>query len=166
MSLLRPLARPHRSLADLPSFWHAAQAASLHPRLFTTRSLHASLTQQPFKPRTAQLTPIPLTPLRPFSSTSPSPSPTPSADATASPASPPSPPFESPAAVRLAARQAREADEDRVLKAACGEVSSSEDEGPEMVDIRNPDTGEIGGPRGKEPTRYGDWEAKGRCWDF
>jgi hypothetical protein len=22
------------------------------------------------------------------------------------------------------------------------------------------------GPRGKEPTRYGDWEIKGRCTDF
>lgn len=26
--------------------------------------------------------------------------------------------------------------------------------------------GEIGGPRGPEPTRYGDWESKGRCTDF
>ena len=25
---------------------------------------------------------------------------------------------------------------------------------------------EIGGPKGKEPTRYGDWERKGRCIDF
>ena len=25
---------------------------------------------------------------------------------------------------------------------------------------------EIGGPKGLEPTRYGDWEAKGRCYDF
>lgn len=25
---------------------------------------------------------------------------------------------------------------------------------------------EAGGPRGLEPTRYGDWESKGRCWDF
>ena len=25
---------------------------------------------------------------------------------------------------------------------------------------------EAGGPKGKEPTRYGDWEAKGICWDF
>ena len=25
---------------------------------------------------------------------------------------------------------------------------------------------EIGGPRGKEPTRYGDWEKNGRCIDF
>ena len=25
---------------------------------------------------------------------------------------------------------------------------------------------EINGPRGPEPTRYGDWEQKGRCTDF
>jgi hypothetical protein len=27
-------------------------------------------------------------------------------------------------------------------------------------------TEELGGPAGPEPTRYGDWEAKGRCIDF
>ncbi|MBB4287690.1 succinate dehydrogenase assembly factor 4 [Roseospira goensis] len=25
---------------------------------------------------------------------------------------------------------------------------------------------EVGGPRGPEPTRYNDWEQKGRCSDF
>jgi hypothetical protein len=25
---------------------------------------------------------------------------------------------------------------------------------------------EIGGPPGPEPTRYGDWQYKGRCTDF
>jgi hypothetical protein len=25
---------------------------------------------------------------------------------------------------------------------------------------------EHGGPKGQEPTRYGDWENKGICWDF
>ncbi|XP_058100386.1 succinate dehydrogenase assembly factor 4, mitochondrial [Magnolia sinica] len=30
----------------------------------------------------------------------------------------------------------------------------------------NKETGEIGGPRGPEPTRYGDWERGGRCSDF
>ncbi|MDH3662847.1 MAG: DUF1674 domain-containing protein [Alphaproteobacteria bacterium] len=25
---------------------------------------------------------------------------------------------------------------------------------------------EIGGPKGPEPTRYGDWEKGGRCSDF
>lgn len=28
------------------------------------------------------------------------------------------------------------------------------------------DTLETGGPTGPEPTRYGDWERKGRCIDF
>ena len=27
-------------------------------------------------------------------------------------------------------------------------------------------TGEIGGPKGPEPTRYGDWERKGVAVDF
>lgn len=30
----------------------------------------------------------------------------------------------------------------------------------------NPHTGEVGGPTGPEPTRYGDWERKGRVSDF
>lgn len=25
---------------------------------------------------------------------------------------------------------------------------------------------EFGGPKGLEPTRYGDWERNGRCYDF
>ncbi len=25
---------------------------------------------------------------------------------------------------------------------------------------------ETGGPKGPEPTRFGDWEVKGRCTDF
>jgi len=30
----------------------------------------------------------------------------------------------------------------------------------------NNDTVEYGGPKGLEPTRYGDWEKNGRCSDF
>ena len=30
----------------------------------------------------------------------------------------------------------------------------------------NPMSGEVGGPLGPEPTRYGDWERKGRVTDF
>ena len=37
---------------------------------------------------------------------------------------------------------------------------------PEWPDGVNPNTGERGGPRGPEPTRYGDWERKGRVSDF
>jgi hypothetical protein len=29
-----------------------------------------------------------------------------------------------------------------------------------------PEAEEHGGPKGHEPTRYGDWENKGICWDF
>jgi len=29
-----------------------------------------------------------------------------------------------------------------------------------------PEVEESGGPKGEEPTRYGDWENKGICWDF
>lgn len=31
---------------------------------------------------------------------------------------------------------------------------------------QNPQQEEFGGPKGLEPTRYGDWERKGRCIDF
>ena len=40
---------------------------------------------------------------------------------------------------------------------------------PEAAD-RQPSSAEkpkeIGGPKGPEPTRYGDWEKAGRCIDF
>ena len=31
---------------------------------------------------------------------------------------------------------------------------------------KQPPPREIGGPKGPEPTRYGDWEVGGRCTDF
>jgi hypothetical protein len=37
-----------------------------------------------------------------------------------------------------------------------------EDQSPQEED----ESGEYGGPRGMEPTRYGDWEKNGRCIDF
>jgi hypothetical protein len=37
-------------------------------------------------------------------------------------------------------------------------------EGPEEAGEERP--AEYGGPKGKEPTRYGDWEKNGRCIDF
>ncbi|XVE64375.1 hypothetical protein DITRI_Ditri07aG0096000 [Diplodiscus trichospermus] len=40
------------------------------------------------------------------------------------------------------------------------------DDGDEDGDYMNKETGEVGGPRGPEPTRYGDWERNGRCYDF
>ena len=32
--------------------------------------------------------------------------------------------------------------------------------------LSEPRPAEIGGPKGLEPTRYGDWEVNGRCTDF
>ena len=46
-------------------------------------------------------------------------------------------------------------------------------EDSETVPSAGPDAGasdvaphEVNGPKGPEPTRYGDWEQKGRCSDF
>ncbi|NXU57920.1 SDHF4 factor, partial [Turnix velox] len=47
------------------------------------------------------------------------------------------------------------------------EESSTEKEPLEKFpDGINPVTKERGGPKGPEPTRFGDWERKGRCIDF
>jgi hypothetical protein len=35
-----------------------------------------------------------------------------------------------------------------------------------VTQAKQPSPKEIGGPKGPEPTRYGDWEVKGRCSDF
>jgi len=40
-----------------------------------------------------------------------------------------------------------------------------EDDDDDDIDM-NKETGEVGGPKGPEPTRYGDWERNGRCSDF
>lgn len=37
------------------------------------------------------------------------------------------------------------------------------DSKPEQIQDK---AAEYGGPKGKEPTRYGDWEKNGRCIDF
>ncbi|XP_062144861.1 uncharacterized protein LOC133852180 [Alnus glutinosa] len=41
-----------------------------------------------------------------------------------------------------------------------------EDDDEDSDDLVNKATGEVGGPRGPEPTRFGDWERNGRCSDF
>ena len=35
-----------------------------------------------------------------------------------------------------------------------------------VVDVPPQNPVEVGGPKGPEPTRYGDWENAGRCTDF
>jgi hypothetical protein len=42
----------------------------------------------------------------------------------------------------------------------------SEDEKPKPELPKPEKPKEIGGPKGPEPTRYGDWERNGRCSDF
>jgi hypothetical protein len=37
---------------------------------------------------------------------------------------------------------------------------------PPAAAPKQPRPREIGGPKGPEPTRYGDWEVGGRCTDF
>ncbi len=37
---------------------------------------------------------------------------------------------------------------------------------PVEKSVPKPVAKEIGGPKGPEPTRYGDWEVGGRCTDF
>ena len=61
---------------------------------------------------------------------------------------------------------------DAIVLPECGpfvadaEEEEDEDDEDDYVEMRNADTGEWGGPRGLEPTRYGDWERKGRASDF
>ncbi len=45
------------------------------------------------------------------------------------------------------------------------ETDSSSADNEEAVSSQ-PKAVEIGGYKGPEPTRYGDWEQKGRCTDF
>ena len=39
-------------------------------------------------------------------------------------------------------------------------------DGDVEADETQPQPREYGGPKGREPTRYGDWEKNGRCIDF
>jgi len=43
-------------------------------------------------------------------------------------------------------------------------TDNTQREDPPVTDKEQPR--EVGGPKGPEPTRYGDWERKGRCIDF
>jgi len=51
-------------------------------------------------------------------------------------------------------------DQESAGKSSSGEEDRSETKGQEQQPA------EYGGPKGKEPTRYGDWEKNGRCIDF
>jgi hypothetical protein len=46
---------------------------------------------------------------------------------------------------------------------ASSDATEDNRELPEKSEVK---AAEYGGPKGKEPTRYGDWEKNGRCIDF
>jgi len=56
------------------------------------------------------------------------------------------------------------------LKEECGTLPAVDDDLEDNVQMVDPNTKEWGGPtKGgtmPEPTRYGDWQGKGRCTDF
>jgi len=47
-----------------------------------------------------------------------------------------------------------------------GEKEAVKDQGTVTSPAKDDVIKEIGGPKGPEPTRYGDWERNGRCSDF
>lgn len=55
---------------------------------------------------------------------------------------------------------------DRLIKSGGSQQTIISKEQKEFEGEKNPETGEIGGPKGKEPTRFGDWEKNGRTSDF
>jgi hypothetical protein len=52
--------------------------------------------------------------------------------------------------------------QDRVHEADKQPPAPSDKEVPKALDLPR----EIGGAKGPEPTRYGDWQHNGRCTDF
>ncbi|KAJ3365772.1 hypothetical protein GGF32_008170 [Allomyces javanicus] len=76
-----------------------------------------------------------------------------------------------PAPIPLADRAAQREIDASIARAEAGEhvelhPDAEKEPLPAHPDGVNPVTGERGGPRGPEPTRYGDWERKGRVYDF
>jgi hypothetical protein len=51
-------------------------------------------------------------------------------------------------------------------KAAVPAQPGSQPESDSSDSAETDASAEVGGPGGPEPTRYGDWERKGRCIDF
>jgi hypothetical protein len=49
---------------------------------------------------------------------------------------------------------------------AGGQASPVEESAPAPRQKTKAAPAESGGPKGPEPTRYGDWERNGRCCDF
>lgn len=69
------------------------------------------------------------------------------------------------------AERGRDEDGDRKQDAeptAPGSKTSSKPDrdADKKADVKPEQVEEIGGPKGPEPTRFGDWEKGGRCSDF
>ncbi|MBU6378047.1 MAG: DUF1674 domain-containing protein [Gammaproteobacteria bacterium] len=45
-------------------------------------------------------------------------------------------------------------------------AASAPENPPSVTASESAPPAEIGGPKGPEPTRFGDWEKNGRCIDF
>ena len=59
------------------------------------------------------------------------------------------------------------ADERQADTPPAGRLATESDRPAVAADaVAKPSPVEVGGPKGPEPTRYGDWERKGRCIDF
>jgi Protein of unknown function (DUF1674) len=74
---------------------------------------------------------------------------------------------------RRRGRTGRTAVEAAGFRGHIGEMTAEPDKPPEQpppqpaeTPVPAPRPREIGGPKGPEPTRYGDWEVGGRCTDF
>jgi len=57
-------------------------------------------------------------------------------------------------------------DESKLTDAARRAISEAEARRRAAAEDQKPAAKEINGPRGPEPTRYGDWEKKGIASDF
>ncbi|KAJ3286702.1 hypothetical protein HK104_008906 [Borealophlyctis nickersoniae] len=82
----------------------------------------------------------------------------------------PEPSFSHPSPIPLGDKEAQKEFEELIKTAESGTDPHPDVEKepikPEFEGDKNPVTGEVNGPKGKEPTRYGDWERKGRVYDF
>jgi len=57
-------------------------------------------------------------------------------------------------------QQPRDEDDDEF------QIGVDQEDFSKYVNPFNPETQEVNGPKGEEPTRFGDWERNGRCVDF
>ncbi len=64
------------------------------------------------------------------------------------------------------AEQHKKINQESTQLVAVDHVASEVREEKNATESQDKPAAETGGPKGPEPTRYGDWEQKGRCTDF